>query len=157
MVFRAKNALRGAALMAVCAIGAGCAPYGYGNVGFTYTRWATQDEQLPAPYLLEIETILNRLGYLSSQPDGAIGVDTRDAIRRFQSDIGAPVTGFISPTLLAALRANAGAGVGTVIAAPASSTTGPAPSSGGTSGGGSGGGSGGTGGGTGGGGGGGWQ
>jgi len=95
-----------------------CAPAGYGNLGNTYVRWPSQDEQLPAANLLEVETILNNLGYLASRPDGAVGTDTRAAVKHFQSDIGAPVTGFISPTLLAALRSNSGSGATTLAAAP---------------------------------------
>ncbi|MCF6304320.1 MAG: peptidoglycan-binding protein [Rhodobacteraceae bacterium] len=73
---------------------------------------------MPRKNLAEVETLLNRLGYLASAPDGAITPETRAVVRRFQADIGAPANGFISPTLLAALRINSGLGPSIVVAAP---------------------------------------
>jgi len=44
-----------------------------------------------------IQSALLRLGYYDRQVDGVFGADTRAAIRRFQHEIGAPMTGRITP------------------------------------------------------------
>jgi peptidoglycan hydrolase-like protein with peptidoglycan-binding domain len=55
----------------------------------------------------EIEILLARLGYMRGGADGVITTSTRQAIRTYQRDIGAPVTGFVSTPLLQSLRSNA--------------------------------------------------
>jgi hypothetical protein len=44
-----------------------------------------------------IQAALLRLGYYDKQVDGVFGADTRAAIRRFQHEIGADMTGTITP------------------------------------------------------------
>jgi peptidoglycan hydrolase-like protein with peptidoglycan-binding domain len=45
----------------------------------------------------QIQSALLRLGYYDKTVDGVFGADTRAAIRRFQHEIGADMTGFITP------------------------------------------------------------
>jgi hypothetical protein len=52
-----------------------------------------------------IQQALIRLGYYDRQADGIFGADTRAAIRRFQHEIGAPMTGTITPDQSAKLLA----------------------------------------------------
>jgi len=40
-----------------------------------------------------VQTVLARLGYYDGRVDGVFGPDTRAAIRRFQHEIGAPMSG----------------------------------------------------------------
>jgi peptidoglycan hydrolase-like protein with peptidoglycan-binding domain len=45
---------------------------------------------------LRVQDILHRLGYYKGHVDGAFGPLTRAAIRRFQHDIGAEMTGHLT-------------------------------------------------------------
>jgi peptidoglycan hydrolase-like protein with peptidoglycan-binding domain len=40
-----------------------------------------------------VQTVLARLGYYDGQVDGVFGPDTRAAIRRFQHELGATMSG----------------------------------------------------------------
>jgi peptidoglycan hydrolase-like protein with peptidoglycan-binding domain len=44
-----------------------------------------------------IQAALLHLGYYDKQVDGVFGPDTRAAIRRFQHEMGADMTGIITP------------------------------------------------------------
>lgn len=59
---------------------------------------------------LEIQRLLNTLGFAAGEPDGIPGPKTRAAIRAFQRAQGLPDDGYPSPALLDALRARAGSG-----------------------------------------------
>lgn len=52
-----------------------------------------------------VQGALSRAAYGQITPDGVIGPQTRDAIRRFQADHGLPLTGTISDALMVELRA----------------------------------------------------
>ena len=54
-----------------------------------------------------MQTELKRLGYYPGQIDGVFGPDTRAAIRRFQFEIGADMTGRLAPAQSARLLARA--------------------------------------------------
>lgn len=60
---------------------------------------------LPNSALVEVQYILNRLGYLNAQSDGVMGPKSTAAIRRYQGDRGLAVTGVPSMELLTRLRA----------------------------------------------------
>ncbi len=51
----------------------------------------------------QIQSALLRLGYYDRAADGIFGAETRAAIRRFQHEIGADMTGVITPTQAARL------------------------------------------------------
>ncbi|MBI1358947.1 MAG: hypothetical protein GC155_01550 [Alphaproteobacteria bacterium] len=55
----------------------------------------------------ESQRLLARLGYQPGKPDGQVGEATREAIRRFETDNGLPVSGDATVTLLRQLRAAA--------------------------------------------------
>ena len=99
----AKNALCVPIVLAL----ASCAPPGQGTTGFRDIDWPRSDHIMTPSENREIEVLLNQLGYLARGIDGQITVGTRVAIRQYQGDIGAPVTGFVSTPLLFSLRANA--------------------------------------------------
>jgi Putative peptidoglycan binding domain len=60
---------------------------------------ATTREKMPAEEAMteadrrRVQTVLARLGYYDGQVDGVFGPDTRAAIRRFQHEIGVPMSG----------------------------------------------------------------
>ena len=96
----------------------GCAPPGYESEVFRSVSWPSGDAALEGDGRVQVEQLLNRLGYLSERPDGIITVATRTAIRTYQRDIGAPQTGFLSQPLLDSLRINAGLALETPMARP---------------------------------------
>lgn len=55
------------------------------------------EEYMTADDRQRIQTALLRLGYYDGRVDGIFGPDTRAAIRRFQHEIGAEMTGRITP------------------------------------------------------------
>lgn len=93
-----------------------------GLEGPTFIRkWPTADQPMSVASKLEIERHLRTLNYMRSGVDGKITPQTRQAVKRYQRDIGAPTNGFIGSMLLASLRANVG--VATAPAAPKATVT----------------------------------
>ncbi len=84
-----------------------CAPPGQQSVGFRDIDWPRADQELNPSDRREIEVLLVRLGYMRGGADGNITTTTRQSIRTYQRDIGAPITGFVSVPLLYSLRTNA--------------------------------------------------
>jgi len=58
--------------------------------------------------IMQAQTGLSELGYLQTPPNGALGRETREAIRSFEHDRGLPETGEISPALLTELGKTSG-------------------------------------------------
>lgn len=83
-----------------------CAPPGYQDAAFTKVAWPTVDQALTLNQRIEIEGRLKALKYLSEPADGVMTRSSRNAIRAFQTDIGAPATGVVSLPLLDALQTN---------------------------------------------------
>jgi peptidoglycan hydrolase-like protein with peptidoglycan-binding domain len=44
----------------------------------------------------QVQSALGRLGYYGAQPDGVFGPETRAAIRRWQHELHAPMTGHLT-------------------------------------------------------------
>lgn len=84
----------------------GCAPPGYENAAFTRIQWPTTDQAMTIDQRIEIEGRLKALNYLSEPADGVVTRESRQAIRAFQTDIGAPANGIVSVPLLDALQTN---------------------------------------------------
>jgi peptidoglycan hydrolase-like protein with peptidoglycan-binding domain len=59
---------------------------------------------MPRSALVEVQWILNRLGYLDGASDGVMGPQSTAAIRRYQGDRGLAVTGVPTMDLLGKLR-----------------------------------------------------
>lgn len=74
------------------------------------TGGEADDTPLRREQALEIQRLLNALGFEAGEPDGIPGPKTRAAIRAFQRAQGRPADGHPSPALLKALRARAGSG-----------------------------------------------
>lgn len=73
-------------------------------------KFGQQDwDRNPADQTLAVQKVLNALGYSVGRPDGAIGNQTRAAIRTFEADKGLPVTGSINDRLVDALNTAADA------------------------------------------------
>ena len=58
--------------------------------------------------VMAIQDELNKRGYDAGPPDGALGPNSRSAIRTYQSDASLPITGEPSESLLASLRNEGG-------------------------------------------------
>ena len=70
--------------------------------------WPTHAGSLNREQTLELQTLLNGLGYDAGAPDGLFGSRTRVAVRGFQADQGLAADGFPTAALLDRVRARAG-------------------------------------------------
>ena len=70
--------------------------------------WPTHIGSLNREQTLELQTLLNGLGYDAGSADGLFGSNTRRAVRPFQSDNGQGADGFPTSQLLDAVRVRAG-------------------------------------------------
>jgi len=75
-------------------------PYGYAD----YDASPVYDYRYWAGLATAVQAELARRGYYHGSIDGAIGPDSRDAIRTFQKSNNLPITGLIDPPLLKALK-----------------------------------------------------
>jgi lytic murein transglycosylase len=66
--------------------------------------WPRQERELTRAERLELQQLLARRGFYRGTPDGQFGGETRQALRNFQSSIGAPADGFATATMLEQLR-----------------------------------------------------
>ncbi len=53
---------------------------------------------------VELQTLLNKLGFDSGNPDGIIGINSRQAVRSFQQAQGLPADGYPNDALLEHVR-----------------------------------------------------
>jgi membrane-bound lytic murein transglycosylase B len=72
------------------------------------SSWPTHAGSLNREQTLELQTLLNGLGYDAGEPDGLFGSRTRGAVRGFQNDHGLAADGFPTLALLDRVRARAG-------------------------------------------------
>jgi membrane-bound lytic murein transglycosylase B len=70
--------------------------------------WPQQIGSLNRDETLELQTLLNSLGYNAGTPDGLFGSGTRRAVRAFQTDQHLPADGFPTTDLLRQVRVRAG-------------------------------------------------
>lgn len=78
-----------------------------GRDGLVQT-WPRQLGSLNREQTLELQTLLNGLGYDAGAADGLFGSNTRRAVRAFQGEQGMPADGFPTAQLLERVRARAG-------------------------------------------------
>ena len=71
-------------------------------------EWPTADVPISDMDKARIQASLNKLGYDAGTVDGFIGRQSREAIRAYQADIGAPANGHYSPKLVSRLQDEAG-------------------------------------------------
>jgi membrane-bound lytic murein transglycosylase B len=55
---------------------------------------------------MDAQSALSRLGYSPGPPDGQIGLGTRQALRSWQRENGLPADGYLSPSMVARLKAS---------------------------------------------------
>ncbi|MBS0385935.1 MAG: lytic murein transglycosylase [Proteobacteria bacterium] len=79
--------------------------------GGLVTAWPQQVGSLNRDQTLELQTLLNSLGYNAGMPDGLFGSGTRRAVRAFQTDAHQPADGFPTAELLRQVRTRAGVSV----------------------------------------------
>jgi len=70
--------------------------------------WPTHAGSLNRDETLELQTLLNGLGYDAGSPDGLFGSKTRGAVRAFQGEQGLAADGFPTAALLDRVRVRAG-------------------------------------------------
>jgi membrane-bound lytic murein transglycosylase B len=66
--------------------------------------WPRQERELSRAERLELQQHLAERGFYRGVPDGQLGGQTREALRGFQTSIGAPADGFASADVLERLR-----------------------------------------------------
>jgi membrane-bound lytic murein transglycosylase B len=66
--------------------------------------WPRQERVLSKAERLELQQLLAQRGFYKGTPDGQFGGQTREALRSFQTSIGAPADGFASSDVLERLR-----------------------------------------------------
>jgi membrane-bound lytic murein transglycosylase B len=79
-----------------------------GGSGSLAASWPTHAGSLNREQTLELQTLLNGLGYDAGSPDGLFGSKTRSAVRAFQSDQSLAADGFPTASLLDRIRVRAG-------------------------------------------------
>lgn len=70
--------------------------------------WPRAAGSLNREQIVELQTLLNGLGYDSGNPDGLFGSGTRRAVRNYQSAQSLPADGFPTAALLTRVRQSAG-------------------------------------------------
>ncbi len=71
--------------------------------------WPTEIGALSRSQILDLQSLLNQLGYPAGKIDGMFGDNTRRAVSNFQKANGFAADGYPTPDLLAAMRRAAGA------------------------------------------------
>jgi len=82
-----------------------------GGASTLVRSWPTQIGSLNREQTLELQTLLNGMGYDAGPADGLFGSGTRRAVRAFQAAQNLPADGFPTETLLNEVRARAGVAV----------------------------------------------
>jgi lytic murein transglycosylase len=86
------------------ALSVGLLADGIGGAGALDTPWP-KETPLSLEDRMETQQALAKLGYSPGPPDGQIGLGTRQALRAWQKDRGLPADGYLTPALVAKLRA----------------------------------------------------
>ncbi|MBR8656438.1 lytic murein transglycosylase [Achromobacter sp. Marseille-Q0513] len=76
--------------------------------GSLVQAWPTDDPGLSRAERRELQTLLIARGYDIGEPDGLIGVQTRNALQKAQRELGLPADGRAGQKVLQALRGGAG-------------------------------------------------
>lgn len=76
-----------------------------GGEGPLVTAWP-KETPLSLEDRMEAQQTLAKLGYNPGPPDGQIGLGTRQALRSWQKDQGLPADGYLSPAMIARLKAS---------------------------------------------------
>lgn len=66
--------------------------------------WPKHERMLSRNERIELQTLLSRLGFDSGNPDGIIGVNSRQAVRDFQKKYSLPADGYPNDALLNSVR-----------------------------------------------------
>jgi len=85
--------------------------------------WPTQLGALNRDQTLELQTLLNGLGYNAGSPDGLFGSNTRHAVAQFQTDQHLVADGFPTTDLLTQVRTRAGVSTDNAASSSSGATT----------------------------------
>ncbi len=66
--------------------------------------WPKHERMLSRQERVELQTLLNQLGFPSGKADGIIGINSRQAVRSFQQSQGLPADGYPNEALLHSVR-----------------------------------------------------
>ena len=72
--------------------------------GRLVAAWPRDQQQLSRQDRIDLQTLLTARGYDTQGIDGIIGPNSRQAVRSFQEEIGAPPDGYPTMELLNQLR-----------------------------------------------------
>jgi membrane-bound lytic murein transglycosylase B len=86
------------------ALSVGLLADGIGGAGPLATPWP-KETPLSLEDRMESQQALAKLGYSPGPPDGQIGLGTRHALRAWQKDHALPADGYLTPALVAKLKA----------------------------------------------------
>jgi lytic murein transglycosylase len=85
------------------ALGVGLLADRFGGGGPTKTPWP-KETPLSLTERMDAQSALARLGFNPGQPDGVVGLGTRQALRAWQKARGLPADGYLSPEMVLRLR-----------------------------------------------------
>jgi hypothetical protein len=92
--------------------------YYYRDAGYWYPAWGydpnyerydydgpiyTYGNLLPNQVIINVQRVLQQLGYYAGDPNGSLGADTRQALTAYQQDYGLDVTGVIDEATVRSL------------------------------------------------------
>jgi membrane-bound lytic murein transglycosylase B len=85
------------------ALGVGLLADRFGGGGPTRTPWP-KETPLSLTERMDAQSALAKLGFNPGQPDGVVGLGTRQALRAWQKARGLPADGYLSPEMVLRLR-----------------------------------------------------
>ncbi len=85
------------------ALGVGLLADRFGGAGPLKTPWP-KETALSLTERMDAQTALAKLGFYPGQPDGVVGIGTRQALRSWQKAKGLPADGYLSPEMVLRLR-----------------------------------------------------
>jgi peptidoglycan hydrolase-like protein with peptidoglycan-binding domain len=80
---------------------------GRGEAGTTTTTSTTPEQQVADPAVMDLQTVMTRLGFYSGPIDGVYGAATTEAVKKLQTSLGVTADGVYGPSTDAALKGKA--------------------------------------------------
>jgi len=109
LIFQNHMAIRTYNNSIAYALGVGLLADRFAGGGPLKTPWP-KETPLSLTDRMDAQTALQKLGYNPGQPDGVVGLNTRQSLRAWQKARGLPADGYLSPDMIRRLKAEAGGG-----------------------------------------------